>query len=84
MAESKGSPLLRKHSNDLKEHLIKTIAFNMTEIEYADDLEGWFEAQDEDLNEKEDPAAISGECLYRLSIMLGEKTILKCCSDILK
>ena len=56
----------------------------MTEIEYADDLEGWFEAQDEDLNEKEDPAAISGECLYRLSIMLGEKTILKCCSDILK
>ena len=31
----------------------------MTEIEYEDDINAWYEAEDEDVREKEDPSSIA-------------------------
>ena len=44
MAENKGATILRKQSNALKEHYFRTLAQMMTDLEYEEDLEGWFEA----------------------------------------
>ena len=56
----------------------------MTELEYVDDINAWYEAEDEDVREKEDPSSIASESLYRISCVLGEATVLKCTSSLLK
>ena len=56
----------------------------MTELEFADDVDAWYEAEDEDVREKEDPCSIASESLYRVSCVLGEKTVLHCTSALLR
>ena len=84
MAENKGSTILRKNVDDLKNHFFRTLAQMMTEIEHEDDINAWYEAEDEDVREKEDPSSIASESLYRISCVLGEATVLKCTSSLLK
>lgn len=77
-------PLLRKHTEDLQKHLFPALAYMMTEIEHADDLEAWYAAEDTELQAKSDPASVAADCLQRLSAFLGEKTTLACSSTLVK
>lgn len=56
----------------------------MTEVDYADDLEGWYDLQDEEMQTRNDPCSVASEGLQRMSVFLGEKTTLACSSDIIK
>jgi hypothetical protein len=42
-------PLVRKETDQLKNHMFPAIAFMMTEIEHADDLEAWYAEEDTEL-----------------------------------
>lgn len=41
--------MLRKFPDQLKDQFFPAIAFMMTEVDYADDLEGWYELKDEEM-----------------------------------
>ena len=77
-------PILRKHLDDLKNHLYPAMALMMTEVVHQDDLEAWYAEEDTELQTKNDPASVSADSLQRLSAHLGEKTTLACCSHLVK
>ena len=76
--------LLRKNPADLKEKFVPALAFMMTEVDMADDLDGWLAEEELDVQAKQDPANIAADGLQRFSVFVGEKTTLTCCSDLLK
>jgi len=76
--------LLRKHQDALKDKLVPAVAYMMTEVDYADDIEGWYEVQDEEMQALNDPCNVAAEGLQRLSAYLGEKTTLYSSSNIIK
>lgn len=76
--------LLRKSVSDLKDNLIPAIAYMMTEVDLADDLEAWLEEEELDMQAKQDPANVAAEAIQRISVYLGEKTTLVTCSDLIK
>ena len=41
--------MLRKFTDPLKDNLFPAIAYMMTEVDYADNIDGWYELQDEEL-----------------------------------
>lgn len=43
------STMLRKFTDPLKDNLFPAIAYMMTEVDYADNIDGWYELQDEEL-----------------------------------
>jgi len=47
--------ILRRNESDLKTHLFPALAYMMTEVPHADDLEAWLEEKDEELQSKKDP-----------------------------
>ena len=56
MQFAESSPtLLRKHQDALKDKLVPAVAYMMTEVDYADDIEGWYEVQDEEMQALNDP-----------------------------
>ena len=77
-------PILRKHSDDLRDHLFPAIAFMMTEVELADDLPAWFALEDTEIQAKNDPAAVAADALSRMASYLGEKTTLHCSIHLVK
>lgn len=50
----------------------------MTEVDYADDIEGWYELNDEEMQARNDPCSVGSEGLQRMSVFIGEKTTLLC------
>jgi len=68
----------------LKDKLVPAVAYMMTEVDYADDIEGWYEVQDEEMQALNDPCNVAAEGLQRLSAYLGEKTTLYSSSNIIK
>jgi hypothetical protein len=60
-------PLLRKNLIDLQTHLYPALAYMMTEIQHADDVEAWLAEEDNELQSKSDPASVAADCLQRLS-----------------
>lgn len=56
----------------------------MTEVDLADDLEAWLAEEELEVQAKQDPASVAAESLQRMSVFLGEKTMLACCSELLK
>lgn len=77
-------PLLRKHSEDLKNHMFPALAYMMTEIVHADDLEAWYAEEDTELQTKTDPASVAADALQRIAAYIGEKTTLLCSSVLIK
>jgi hypothetical protein len=75
--------ILRKHQNELKEHFFPALAYMMTEVDLADDLEAWYEEEETELQTKNDPSNIAAENLQRISVFLGEKTTLLCSSNLI-
>jgi hypothetical protein len=55
----------------------------MTELEHADDLKAWLAEEDTELQTKNDPASVAAETVQRISVYLGPKTTLACCSDLI-
>jgi len=55
----------------------------MTELEHADDLRAWLDEPDAELQTKNDPASVAAETVQRISVYLGSKTTLACCSDLI-
>lgn len=76
--------LLRKSSDDLKNHLVPAIAYMMTEVDLADDLDGWLAEEELEMQAKQDPANVAAETIQRISVHLGEKTTLATMTDIIK
>ena len=76
--------MLRKFTDPLKDNLFPAIAYMMTEVDYADNIDGWYELQDEELQAKNDPCSVASEGLQRMSVFLGEKTTLLCSTNIIK
>ena len=60
------------------------MAFMMTEVDYEDDLEGWYQLKDEEMQTKNDPCSVATEGVQRLSVFIGEKTTLACSTNIIK
>ena len=54
---------LRKHQAELNEHMFPAIAYMMTEVTNADDLEAWFAEEDMELQAKNDPASVAADSL---------------------
>ena len=75
--------ILRKHAEALRTHFFPALAFMMTEIEHADDLEAWLAEEDTELQAKNDPASVAADSLQRISVYLGEKTTLECMNLII-
>lgn len=76
--------MLRKYQDALKDKLFPAIAYMTTEVDYADDLDGWYQLEDEEMQTRNDPCSVASEGLQRLSVFIGEKTTLACCSLIIK
>lgn len=76
--------MLRKYVDELKDKLFPAIAFMMTEVDYADDLEGWYNLQDEEMQARNDPCSVASEGLQRLSVFIGEKATLAASTQLLK
>lgn len=76
--------ILRKHADALRTEFFPALAFMMTEIEHADDLEAWLEEEDTELQAKNDPASVAADSLQRISVYLGEKTTLGCVTALVK
>ena len=76
--------ILRKKTDDLQKHLFPALAYMMTEVPLADDLDAWFAEEDTELQAKNDPASVAADSLQRISVYLGEKTTLTCSSTLLK
>lgn len=83
LAENLGG-MLRKHQTDLKDHFFPALAYMMTEVDNADDLEAWYAEEDTEMQTKNDPASVAAESLQRASVYLGEKTTLACSADLVK
>jgi hypothetical protein len=76
--------LLRKQTEDCKNHLFPALAFMMTEIFMGDDLKGWLAHEEDDIQERNDPASVAADCLARIASQLGEKTTLVCSQQLIK
>ena len=75
--------LLRKNMTELQTQFFPAIAQMMTELEHADDLPAWYAEEDTELQTKNDPASVAAETVQRISVYLGPKTTLACCSPLI-
>jgi importin-5 len=76
--------ILRKNTDELKTQLFPALAYMMTEVDLADDLDAWLAEEELEVQAKQDPAGVAAESLQRISVFLGEKTTLACCSELIK
>ena len=76
--------LLRNELDQLKTVFFPALALMMTELEHADDLQAWLAEEDAELQTKNDPASVAAETVQRISVYLGPKTTLACCSDLIQ
>jgi hypothetical protein len=43
--------------------MFPAIAYMMTEVDFADDIDGWYDLQDEEMQARNDPCSVSSEGL---------------------
>ncbi len=55
----------------------------MTKLENEDDLEAWYETQEEDIFLDNDIASRAAESLERLSEKVGESMTIQCCTELI-
>jgi hypothetical protein len=75
--------LLRRYQDALKDKLVPAIAYMITQVDYEDDIEGWYQLQDEEMQALNDPCNVAAEGLQRLSVYIGEKATLYSSSNII-
>ena len=75
--------LLKDNVEAMKIQFFPSLCVLMTKIEDDDDLEAWFEVDEENVFLSNDPASRAAGSLERLCTKVGSSMTLKCCIELI-
>ena len=72
--------ILKENAESMNSQFIPALCVMMTKLENEDDLDAWYEVEEEDIFLSNDMASHAAESLERLSQKIGEQMTIQCCS----
>lgn len=75
--------LLKQNIETMKTQFFPSLSVMMTKLENEDDIEAWYEVEEEDVFLSNDIASHCAESLERLSGKVGEAMTIQCCSQLI-
>ena len=75
--------LLKQNIETMKTQFFPSLSVMMTKLENDDDIEAWYEVEEEDVFLSNDIASHCAESLERLSGKVGEAMTIQCCSQLI-
>ena len=76
--------LLKQNKETMIQEFYPALATLMTKLENEDDLDAWYEVEEEDVFVSNDIASHGAESLERLSTKVGEAMTLECTTNLIK